>query len=375
MLRDSFPDKPMCFRPDTKGYYSDDFKRSVPVSQHDHAIFRLGSTSTFSISRHNTPFQQSTLRIFFLDNKRVNLWHISRRSNIIGGTFGQPDKKQGRIFDRAYKHIFGGDPKRENEKQLSEYVPDEHEAGETAKNGEHLARETTLALGRRVLALIETRGEVQEIRRVMDRFLSSLRITEDLLPEKSLAYLIHPGLSGPGEAPNHLIEEFPSNLKDFIHVLEQEDPILEPKAPVSTLSGEDTDEDAPRDVYLSKILCAMAISANHEGLHFPALGCCKVARSCTRNPTRLGGIYALEAGVLNRMRRYREAEESARSAVSASRGYNSQAYLQGATALVHLQKPDAARLLLDEGLGLIQDSRSHALEALRKQIEARAQNF
>ena len=115
----------------------------------------------------------------------------------------------------------------------------------------------------------------------------------------------------------------------------------------------------------------MAIAANHERLYFISLACCKVAKQCAKQTPQQAGILALEAGILNTMGRFEMAQSLAQAAVKESRGYNAQAYVQGATAFFRLEKFDDALNLLQKGLDYIQDARRDELEALRVRIQDR----
>eukprot|EP00759_Apiculatamorpha_spiralis_P051783 PhF_6_TR5497/c0_g1_i3/m.7770 len=284
------------------------------------------------------------------------------------------DKDGNPIVDRLSKKLWGlwNKPVTEDE-QVKQYVPEVLEQAH-AKRLDLAAnpRDHAVVVGDTLVKLIAEQGTVSEVRKQLDRFLTALQISGDVIPEKSLMYLLHPGLISPGELPNTLVTDFHANLGRFVKLLEignnkntteDDDDVAAPMI--------DCGKDQPKDAYLVKMMCALAVSNTHEAQYRPALECCKIAHDVTNDPNRKAGVLALMSGVYNHLKRYDEAYEAAQKAIEASGGQNSQAFLQGATALLRSGKDAEAVALLEQGMASITDQRKELLSSVHSKVSAK----
>lgn len=294
--------------------------------------------------------------------------HAGTQSNLstTANSFFRP--KGGHGTDRFFNRMFDLWTKPQTQDEMvKQHVPEVLEEGSAKKlELETTARDLTVLLGDQLVTLIKEQGVVSEVRRVLDRFLTGLNVPQGLITAESIEYLLHPGVKAPGETPNFLVSEFDHNLEKLVRAIEQGN--KGPKSLTSVGSGADSDKDAN----LVKVLCALAMSNVHEGKLHEGVKCCSHAATITRDPARLAGVLALEAGIQNKLYNYTEAAALARKAIESS-SVNSQAYLQGATALRQLGGRQEAAALLEQGLKAIPDMRRDELKKLQESMAQQQQ--
>ena len=149
--------------------------------------------------------------------------------------------------------------------------------------------------------------------------------------------------------PHELVSSWTQNFRNFVERVEQHGPSVsaqkEKVAVASTSSVVVVEEEALDATLLSKLSAGMALAnLQIEDLH-AALRCIDFGLMHATNSQRRGGLLAMRAGVLNRLKRYDEASRAALLSVEASD--NLQGYLQGAAAYRLQRKDDELKLFLE----------------------------
>ena len=156
--------------------------------------------------------------------KTDHLWTTSWRHVILGQNLLNPlqERKGMGFFERAFHRVMGKKSENEQHDKVKQYFPEELTDSKKLQEVENKAKKNVLSLGQKLITLIENKGVVEEIFRVLDRFLLSLQLSDELVTEKSLAYLLHPTVISPGEVPLSLVEDFLEHLKTYLETLNTE---------------------------------------------------------------------------------------------------------------------------------------------------------
>ena len=283
-------------------------------------------------------------------------------------------------------------------------VLEESLAEQRAVLSHQTTRDTIVEHGHKVLREIENKAPTPSIFPAVNNILK-LYGSEHLISQRGLNLLVYPGSAAvyqQNQAPE-LISAFQDNFKTFVDSVEQNGSFVhdvkmpaiaeaeerlkleasEPakakegsdeegaEAATTTTNAEASSGDAtaaaadageesivafelpdaePADVtYFVKCISGMAMANVQIGDCASALRCCDLALEHVIDDSRKGGVLALKAGVQIKLKDYAGAHESALAAIAAS-SQNPQGYLQGATALRFLKRPEEATALLTEGV-------------------------
>jgi tetratricopeptide (TPR) repeat protein len=258
---------------------------------------------------------------------------------------------------------------------IKDYVPEvleESLSEQRAVLAQQTTRDAIVEHGHKILREIENKAPTPSIFPALNKILA-LYGPDHIISQRALNLLLYPG-SAPQfqqtQAPE-LIANFGDHFKAFIEVIEQNgsyhhDVKLLAQAKVSQTPSENQTEgegDAkpaeipkpvaePQDItYLVKCVAGMTLANIQIGDNANALKCCDAALGHVIDDGRKGGVLALKAGVLIKLKRYGEAADAARLSIAASPS-NPQAYLQGAAALRLMGKNDEAIALLTDGIAV-----------------------
>ncbi|CUG89616.1 Hypothetical protein, putative [Bodo saltans] len=273
------------------------------------------------------------------------------------------------------------------DERVKEYVPEVLEESLTEQRrvlAEGSSRDVIVDAGHKILALLDNKAPTPSITPHLDKILLAFE-TKDLIGQRALSQLLYPtainastALGAGSATPNELVSGFAENFKSLVEYVEQNGrtatPVLpktEAAAPAPEIPATDSTEQqgstasssssekfgeiitAPRDEVESldatlfvKLSAGMALANIGTGDLVHASKCVDAGLKYAIDPKRIGGLYGMKAGILNRQRKFEEAANAARLAIDASD--NIQGYLQGAASLKALNRSEEIVALLEQ---------------------------
>lgn len=274
------------------------------------------------------------------------------------------------------------------DERVKEYVPEVLEESLTEQRrvlAEGSSRDVIVDSGHRILGLLENKAPTPSIVPHLNRILEAFEAKE-LIGQRALSQLLYPiainastAMGAASATPNELITAFPENFKSLIEYVEQNGrtatPVMQPKGNEPEAGDADTQaatdrpevgetetttslksgavimsprsEVEPLDATLFvKLSAGMALANIGTGDLVHALKCVDAGLRFAVDPKRIGGLYGMKAGVLNRQKRFEEAADAARLAIEASD--NIQGYLQGVASLRALKRSEETVALLEQ---------------------------
>ncbi|KPI85464.1 hypothetical protein ABL78_5485 [Leptomonas seymouri] len=326
-----------------------------------------------------------------------------RRSRLVAGFL--PQIKLGSNKTDFFTSLWNKPQTRDE--RIKEYVPEVLEESleeQRAVLEESTSRDVIVELGNKILREIDNKSPTPSIAPHLTKLLEQYG-AKDVITQRPLSYLLYPNSSAmaSGEQPHELVSAFPDNFRAMIEVVEQsgcsvkqpqpqlassaeaaskateekdtadanETPAAESEASATSFSSvaaveeesaakskssrkegdvimASKDEYEPMDITMFvKVAAGMAMANLHCNDLRNAVRCVDAGIVHAKDASRLGGLYALKAGLLVHQKKFDEALESAMRAVKASG--NVQGYLHGAYALRNLNRPEDAIQLLENG--------------------------
>jgi tetratricopeptide (TPR) repeat protein len=269
------------------------------------------------------------------------------------------------------------------DERVKEYVPEVLEESLTEQRrvlAEGSSRDVIVDSGHKILALLDNKAPTPSITPHLEKILAAFE-TKELIGQRALSQLLYPtainastALGAGSATPNELVSGFAENFKSLVEYVEQNGrtatPVqpkadtVAPEAPPSTEGAEESTTPtssskfgdiitAPRHEVESldatlfvKLSAGMALANIGTGDLVHASKCVDAGLKYAIDPKRIGGLYGMKAGILNRQRRFEEAANAARLAIEASD--NIQGYLQGAASLKALNRSEEIVALLEQ---------------------------
>lgn len=273
------------------------------------------------------------------------------------------------------------------DERVKEYVPEVLEESLTEQRkvlAESTSRDVIVDAGHRILREIENKAATPAIAPHLNKILLEFG-AKDVIGQRSLSYLLYPSTATANNAqPHELVSGFVENFKSLVEHIEQNGRTAAPRSdsnvepaeseapsgpatPSGSANTETNDnnhaasqpaegevimakqEDVePLDATLFvKLVGGMAMCNLQTGDLVNAVKCCDAGLKYAIEPSRIGGLYGLKAGILNRQKKFELAAEAAALAIQHSS--NIQGFLQGAAALKALKRFDEVVGLLEEG--------------------------
>lgn len=262
------------------------------------------------------------------------------------------------------------------DERVKEYIPEvleESLAEQRRVLDESTSRDKIVEAGHKILREIENKAPTPSIAPHLTTIMLEFG-GKDLIGQRALSQLLYPNSSA--QAQNELLSGFLENFKGLVEYVEQNGSSLRSTAAgaeantAEAASGEvaakgdgaassseqgnygdvitaKAHEVEPMDFTLFvKVTAGMALSNINIGDFNAALRCCDSALKYAVDTKRIGGIYGMKAGILNRLKKFEDAAECARLAIEASD--NIQGYLQGASALKALKRGEEVIALLEQ---------------------------
>lgn len=274
------------------------------------------------------------------------------------------------------------------DERVKEYVPEVLEESLTEQRrvlAEGSTRDVIVDAGHKILALLDNKAPTPSITPHLNKILEAFE-TKELIGQRALSQLLYPtavnastALGAGSATPNELVSGFAENFKSLVEYVEQNGRTATPVPPGSSnasnsdaAEGEaaapsepDTEvvsktsskagsiimasrqEVEPLDATLFvKLSAGMALANLGTGDLGHASKCVDAGLKYAIDPKRIGGLYGMKAGILNRQKKFEEAADAARLAIEASD--NIQGYLQGVASLRALKRPEETVALLEQ---------------------------
>lgn len=310
---------------------------------------------------------------------------MRRTGGILGGFLQNLTKGKENFFTSLWNKPDTRDDR------IKDYIPEVVEESlleEKAVRLENNSRDVIVELGHKIILEIEKKSPTSRIAPHLSKLLKEYGSSSDLICQRPLSYLIYPTssvLSSNAEASHDLVLNFADNFRGMIEEIERSgcsvkriqseekasiaEGVAEKneneEAPVSSSNAKDaskgenerfegeapivaTDEEyEPLDITLFvKVTAGMALANLNCGDLRYAEKCVDTALFHAKDPQRVGGLYGMKAGILCRQKKFEEAVEAAKKAISSSQ--NLQGYLHGSYALHQLNRKVEEIELLEE---------------------------